>query len=145
MLLCQIYLFLHIFPYFTFHLLYHHCFKAVVAPENFSWGVLRGQNAYLRGKFFFEMPKIADFSHFFPSDWGKVGGRASNWGENSPCPPWCRHWFKRHFWDCTLPVVKPWPTCTYIIQANIKKLLSLCLRVVEWVALIRFLFGVCHY
>ena len=31
---------------------------------------------------------MADFDHFFASDWGKVGGRASNWGEgNVPMPP----------------------------------------------------------
>ena len=48
----------------------------MAAPEKILWGASRGQNAYLSGQKSKELPKMADFCHFFPSDWGKVGDRA---------------------------------------------------------------------
>ena len=60
----------------------------MAAPEKFSWGALRGQNAYLRGQKIQNMPKIADFSIF--SFWlgeSGGGGRASDWGGKCPMPP----------------------------------------------------------
>ena len=59
--------------------------QSVAAPENFSWGAARGQNAYLRGQKSKKLPKIADFSHFFFLTGGKWG-RASDWGKCPPCP-----------------------------------------------------------
>ena len=59
--------------------------NTVAAPEFFCRGASRGQNAILRGQKSKNLPKMADFDHFF--FW-----RGGKWGWRPPCPPWCRHW-----------------------------------------------------
>ena len=65
--------------------------EAVVALEIFLWGrVSRGQNAILRGQKSKNLPKMADFGHFFLlTEGGQMGDRASDWGggQMSHAPP----------------------------------------------------------
>ena len=60
----------------------------MAAPEFFLWGASRGQNAILRGQKSKNLPKMADFGHFFLLTGGQVGGQ-SLWlgGICPPCPP----------------------------------------------------------
>ena len=54
----------------------------------FCGGASRGQNAILRGQESKNLPKMADFGHFFLLTGGQVGGgRASDWGHLPPMPP----------------------------------------------------------
>ena len=56
--------------------------------RNFSVGGIEGKNAILRGQKSKNLPKMTDFGHVFPSDWGQVGGgRASDWGVFAPHAP----------------------------------------------------------
>ena len=61
----------------------------------FCGGGIEGQNAILRGQKYKNLPKMADFGHFFLLTGGQVGGRASNGGGANAqmplCPPWCCH------------------------------------------------------
>ena len=62
----------------------------MAAPENFLWGVSRGQNATLRGQKSKKMPKMDDFDNFFFLTWGggQVGEEPPTWeGANAPIPP----------------------------------------------------------
>ena len=63
----------------------------MAAPEKLLWEASRGQNAHLRGQKSKNLPKIADFCHFFPSDWGASGEEPpTNWGAYAPsCPHGC--------------------------------------------------------
>ena len=55
-------------------------------------GGLRGQNTILRGQKSKNLPKVADFGHFFLLTGGGQGGEPPTGGGNAPIPPWCRHW-----------------------------------------------------
>ena len=78
----------------------------VAAPEIFC-GASRGQNAFLRGQKSTNLPKMADFDHFFLLTGRKWGAEPQTGGEgNAPCssppPPWCRH--------CLGPIENHFPT-----------------------------------
>ena len=57
---------------------------SVAAPEIFCGGASRGQNAILRGQKSKNLPKMADFGHFFLLTGGASGGTASDWGAFAP-------------------------------------------------------------
>ena len=56
----------------------------------FLWGHRGGQNAYLKEPKSKNLPKIADFCHFFPSDLGPIGGTEPPTGGGN-APSWSHH------------------------------------------------------
>ena len=59
----------------------------MAAPEIFLWEASRGQNAILRGQKSKNLPKMADFGHFFLLTGGQVGAEPpTGVGICPPCP-----------------------------------------------------------
>ena len=56
----------------------------MVAPGNLG-GHRVGQNTFLRGQKFKNLPKITDFA-IFPFDWVPSGDRTSDWGKSPNYP-----------------------------------------------------------
>ena len=54
--------------------------------EIFLWRAIEGENAILRGQKFKNLPKMADFGHFFSADGASRGRASDGGGGGGKCP-----------------------------------------------------------